>query len=83
MRAFDFWRWDHWGSDSDDGWGVWSMETGWTQAWITSVLALRHLKASFWDLTVNSTIGRHMEKLRPLLIPESSSAPARIAQAYM
>ena len=51
MRAFDFRRWDYWGSDSDDGWGVWSIETGWTQAWITSVLALRHLKTSLWELT--------------------------------
>ena len=70
MRAFDFRRWDYWASDSDDGWGVWSTETGWTQAWITSVLALRRLKTSFWDLTANSKIGRKMEKLLPTLIPD-------------
>ena len=71
LRAFDFRRWDYWASDSDDGWGVWSTETGWTQAWITSVLAMRHLKTSFWDLTANSKIGRQIDKLLPVLIPES------------
>jgi hypothetical protein len=74
MRAFDFRRWDYWASDSDHGWGVWSIETGWTQAWITSVLAMRRLKTSFWDLTANSKIGRHLDKLLPALIPESEGA---------
>ena len=71
LRAFDFKRWDYWASDSDHGWGVWSTETGWTQAWITSVLAMRHLKTSLWNLTANSKIGRHLDKLLPALIPES------------
>ena len=74
LRAFDFRRWDYWASDSDDGWGVWSTETGWTQAWITSVFAMRHLKTSFWDLTANSKIGRQMDKLLAALIPESDDA---------
>jgi hypothetical protein len=74
MRAFEFRRWDYWGSDPDDGWGVWSIETGWTQAWITSVLAMRHLKTSFWDLTANSRIGRHLDKLLPVMIPKSDRA---------
>ena len=26
------------------GWGAWSIETGWTQAWIPTVLAMRELK---------------------------------------
>jgi hypothetical protein len=69
MRAFDFSRWDYWASDSDHGWGVWLVETGWTQAWITSVLALRRLKTSFWDLTANSKIGRYLEKLEPVMLP--------------
>jgi hypothetical protein len=70
FRAFDFEMWDFWGSNSDWGWGVWSTETGWTQAWITSVLALRHMRTSLWDLTAHSNIGRHMDKLLPALIPE-------------
>lgn len=69
LRAFDFRRWDYWASDSDDGWGVWSIETGWTQAWITSVLAMRHLKTSFWELTANSKIGQYMERLKSMMLP--------------
>jgi hypothetical protein len=56
FRAFDFKRWEAWGSNSDSGWGAWTIESGWTQGWITSVLALRQLKTSFWDLTATSQI---------------------------
>jgi hypothetical protein len=71
FRAFDFNRWDYWASNSDWGWGVWSIETGWTQTWITSVLAMRHLRTSLWDLTANSRIGQHMDKLLPAMMPET------------
>ena len=70
FRAFDFKIWDYWASNSDWGWGVWSTETGWTQAWITSVLAMRHLKTSLWDLTAKSQIARHMDQLLPVMMPE-------------
>lgn len=69
MRAFDYRLWEPWGSDSDDGWGVWSIETGWTQSWITSVFALRHLKTSYWQLTTESRIGRQMDRLLPVMLP--------------
>jgi hypothetical protein len=71
FRAFDFKIWDYWASNSDWGWGVWSTETGWTQAWITSMLAMRHMKTSLWDLTANSQIARHMDKLLPIMMPET------------
>ncbi|MCE5277997.1 MAG: hypothetical protein ABFD92_13820 [Planctomycetaceae bacterium] len=51
FRAFDYGRWDYWASNADLGWGVWSIESGWTQAWIVSVLAMREMKTSFWDVT--------------------------------
>ncbi len=73
FRAFDFKRWDYWASNSDWGYGPWSTETGWQQAWITSVLAMRHLRTSLWDLTANSKIARHMDKLLPAMMPERSS----------
>ncbi|MHC4376533.1 MAG: hypothetical protein ACYS26_08050 [Planctomycetota bacterium] len=28
FRAFDFERWEHWGSNADHGWGAWSIESG-------------------------------------------------------
>ena len=70
FRAFDYKSWDYWASNSDAGWGVWSTETGWTQSWITSVLAMRRMMTSLWDLTAKSQIARHMDKLLPVMMPE-------------
>ncbi len=50
FRAFDYERWEYWGSDADSGWGAWSIETGWTQAWICAVIGLRRAGTSLWDL---------------------------------
>jgi hypothetical protein len=63
FRAFDFGRWDYWASGSDWGWGPWSIETGWTQSWITSVLAMRDLHTSLWDVTGRSDLGAHLNDL--------------------
>lgn len=49
-RTFDYRRWEAWGSDADGAWGAWCVETGWTQAWITSVLAMREEKLSLWEI---------------------------------
>jgi hypothetical protein len=68
FRAFEFKRWDYWASNADAGWGAWSVETGWTQSWITSVLAMRQLKTSLWDLTSKSGIRRHMGTLLPAMM---------------
>lgn len=70
FRGFDFKKWDYWGSNADVGWGVWSTETGWTQGWITSVLAMRQMKTSLWDLTKSSRINRHFDRLRAQMLPD-------------
>jgi hypothetical protein len=64
MRAFDYRRFEHWGSNADHGWGAWAIETGWTQSWIVSILALRELNTSLWDLTKNSNIAKHHPALK-------------------
>jgi hypothetical protein len=69
FRAFEFNRWDYWGSNADAGWGAWSIESGWTQGWITAVLAMRHMNTSLWDLTVDSGVGEHFDGLR-WMMPE-------------
>jgi hypothetical protein len=63
FRAFDTRRWDYWASGADWGWGPWSIETGWTQAWICSVFAMRHLKTSLWDITERNDLGAHLNDL--------------------
>ena len=46
FRAFDYVKWEAWASDADIGWGAWSVESGWTQSWITITLGLRQLKTT-------------------------------------
>jgi len=70
FRAFDFRRWDYWGSNADSGWGAWSIEVGWTQAWIPTVLAMRECDVNLWDLTRHSKIADLWEKHRVLMLPE-------------
>lgn len=70
FRAFDFKRWEYWASNADLGWGAWAVESGWTQSWIPSVLALIELDTSLWDLTESSAIDRHFETYQQLMLPE-------------
>ena len=70
FRAFDFRRWEHWGSNADVGWGAWAIESGWTQGWIVSVLAMRQMKTSLWDLTQQSGVEKHFVRLRRQMLPD-------------
>ncbi len=70
FRAFDFDRWEYWASSADLGWGAWSIESGWTCGWITAVLSMRHMDTSLWEITEDSAIGRHLDDLLPLMLPE-------------
>jgi hypothetical protein len=63
FRAFDFGRWDYWGSSADIGWGVWSVESGWGQAWIGAVLGLRQRGKTFWEITGGSSITSQMQRV--------------------
>jgi len=75
FRAFDFRQWDYWGSNADSGWGAWSIEVGWTQAWIPTVLALRELKWNLWDLSKGSKAGKHFERYRRLMLEGATYTP--------
>ena len=70
FRAFDYRQWEYWGSNADAGWGAWSVETGWTQAWIPSVLAMREMNKNLWDITKNSKAGTNFDKVRRQMIPD-------------
>jgi hypothetical protein len=71
FRAFDFHRWEYWASNADAGWGAWSIETGWTQAWITTVLGMRSKNVSLWGLTAESKIGKHKDPLTKEMFPDA------------
>ena len=74
FRAFDFTRWEFWASSADAGWGAWSIETGWTQSWITAVFALRIKGTTLWDATRASNIKKHWIPLRAQHLPRENKA---------
>ncbi len=55
-RGFDDERWEFWGSDADIWWGVWSLEDGWTAAWVLATLGLRELGTSLWEVAGQSAV---------------------------
>lgn len=70
-RAFDFNQWEYWGSNADAGWGAWSIETGWTQAWIPTVLSMRETGINLWDISRGSGVNKHFDSIRKHMIPDS------------
>jgi hypothetical protein len=78
MRAFDFKKWEAWASDGDVGWGAWSVESGWTQSWITITLGMRVLNTSLWELGSSS----HLQGIEddfatwlPVMFPHGGAVP--------
>ncbi len=68
FRAFDYERWEHWASNADAGWGAWSTETGWTQAWIVAVLAMREMGVSLWDISAGNSAGEYFDDLKQVML---------------
>jgi len=67
FRAFDDRRWEAWASSADIGWGAWSIESGWGQAWTAALLALREQRTTLWDFTSASRVRDHLQTLRTQL----------------
>jgi hypothetical protein len=70
FRAFDDRRWEAWASSADIGWGAWSIESGWGQAWTAAVLALREQGTTVWDFTARSRVRDYFPKLRAQMLPD-------------
>jgi len=66
MRGFDYDLWEYWASSSDLGWAAWCVESGWTNAWINSVLAMRQIGETLFDLST----AERFRKICPGLIQE-------------
>jgi hypothetical protein len=69
FRAFDYKNWEYYGSNADHGWGAWGTLTGWTQSFITTTLALKLKKTSYWDITNDSVIGNNIEASWSKMLP--------------
>ncbi|MGI6611065.1 MAG: hypothetical protein ACOX4G_11215 [Limnochordia bacterium] len=66
MRSFDYELWEYWGSSADQGWGAWCVESGWTNAWIAAVLAMRARGETLFSLEK----AERLQALCPRLISE-------------
>lgn len=67
----------YFGSNADSGWGAWSIEVGWTQAWIPAVLTMRELNKNLWDISKESNVNRHFELIRNQMIPDNALMSAK------
>ncbi len=70
FRAFDDRRWEAWASSADAGWGAWSLEAGWAQAWTAAMLGVREMHTTIWDFTEQSRVREHFPALRAQMLPE-------------
>ena len=77
MRAFDYEKWEAWASDADVGWGAWSVESGWTQSWLTITLGMRQLNTTLWDLgaSLAPTIEADFATWIPVMFPPGPPPP--------
>ena len=71
-RAFNFGNWQYWASNADWEWGPWCTETGWTQPWIASTLALRQIKTSLWDVVKKSPLSGNFATWYREMIPNQN-----------
>lgn len=62
FRGFDYQRWDYWGSNADEEWGVWCTLTGWIQSWIVSTMVLVDENTSHWELTKNINVKKEFDE---------------------
>lgn len=62
FRAFDYGRWEYWGSNADVGWGPWCTLAGWIQSWIVVTQALLEEEESFWDITNQINVKKEFEE---------------------
>ncbi|WP_158302000.1 hypothetical protein [Paenibacillus mesophilus] len=60
MRSFDYRKWEYWGSSADLGWGAWCVESGWTNAWIAAVMAMRRTGQRLFDLSAKDRWKRRL-----------------------
>lgn len=75
FRGFDYEKWEVYGSDGDAGWGIWCVETGWCQSWISSTLSLQAMGTNMWDYTADSRIDTQFTDTAMLMLDYEPGAP--------
>ena len=72
FRAFDYEKWETYGSDGDSAWGVWATESGWTEAWINHGLSMIVLDGNLWDLSADMDMAASFEKLGEAMLTDNT-----------
>jgi hypothetical protein len=72
MRSFDDEMWEYWGSCADQGWGAWSVETGWYNAWIATVLAFRALDRTLFGTDGLERVFEEYEQIKAEMLDEGT-----------
>lgn len=67
LRGFDYNLWEFFGSASDSGWGPWCVETGWTNSWIATTLALRKLNRPLLCKKHSSVYEKLVNEVAPIM----------------
>lgn len=62
FRGFDYKKWDYWGSNADEEWGVWCTLTGWIQSWIVGTMVLVENNTCHWELTKDMDVKNEFEE---------------------
>jgi len=70
FRGFDYDKWETYGSDGDLEWGVWTTETGWTEAWLSGCVSLRVLDACVWELSESMDMTDDFATVKEIMLKE-------------
>ncbi len=73
IRAFDFEKWEYWGSSADLGWGAWCVESGWTNTWIASTIAMRIMNQSLFNFDMKNELGKLLPDILKEMFPVDNS----------
>ena len=70
FRGFDYDKWETYGSDGDLEWGVWTTETGWTEAWLSGCVSLRVLDVCVWELSESMDMTDDFATVKEIMLKE-------------
>ena len=70
FRGFDYDKWETYGSDGDLEWGVWTTESGWTEAWLNGCVSLRVLDVCVWELSESMDMTDDFATVKEIMLKE-------------
>lgn len=72
-RCFDFKRWEYFASSSDACWGAYSVESGWTNTWVATVMAMRSKQESLFNLSPEKRFEKIASEIKEYMLNKDVS----------